>query len=158
GKSSLLQALIGGLWKVHGEVVVKGRIAYVAQQSWIMNASVRDNIVFGHRWDPHFYELTVEACALVADFKTLPDGDQTEVGERGISLSGGQKARLSLARAVYARADVYLFDDVLSAVDQHVGRHIINRVLGPKGMLCTKTRILSTNAITVLKEADFIGL
>jgi ABC-type multidrug transport system fused ATPase/permease subunit len=158
GKSSLLQSILGDLWKEHGEVVVRGRIAYVAQQPWVMNASVRENIVFGHRWDPHFYELTVEACALVSDFKTLPDGDQTEVGERGISLSGGQKARLTLARAVYARADIYLLDDILSAVDSHVGRHLINRVLGPNGVLNSKTRILATNAITVLPEADFIGL
>ncbi|KAL1967684.1 hypothetical protein VTN77DRAFT_2941 [Rasamsonia byssochlamydoides] len=158
GKSSLLQALLGNLWKNHGEVIVRGRVAYVAQQPWVMNASVRENIVFGHRWDPQFYELTVEACALVDDFKTLPDGDQTEVGERGISLSGGQKARLTLARAVYARADVYLLDDVLSAVDSHVGRHLINRVLGPNGILNGKTRILATNSIAVLREADFIGL
>lgn len=158
GKSSMLQALLGDLWKVHGEVTVRGSIAYVAQSAWVMNASVRENIVFGHRWDPEFYELTVEACALVDDFRNLPDGDHTEVGERGISLSGGQKARLTLARAVYARADIYLLDDVLSAVDQHVGRHIINKVLGRNGVLNTKTRILATNAITVLKEADFIGL
>lgn len=158
GKSSLLQAILGELWKNQGEVIVRGRIAYVAQAPWVMNASVRENIVFGHRWDPAFYDLTVEACALLDDFKIMPDGDQTEVGERGISLSGGQKARLTLARAVYARADVYLLDDVLSAVDQHVGRHIINRVLGSTGILSGKTRILATNAITVLKEADFIGL
>lgn len=158
GKSSLLQALLGDLWKVYGEVTVRGRVAYVAQAAWVMNASVRENIVFGHRWDPQFYDLTVEACALLHDFRNLPDGDQTEVGERGISLSGGQKARLNLARAVYARADIYLLDDVLSAVDQHVGRHIINKVLGRNGILSTKTRILATNAITVLKEADFIGL
>lgn len=158
GKSSLLQSLLGDLWKIHGEVVLKGRIAYVAQQPWVMNASVRENIVFGHRWDPHFYNLTVEACALLDDFQTLPDGDQTEVGERGISLSGGQKARLTLARAVYARADVYLLDDCLSAVDQHVGRHLIRRVLGNTGILASKTRILTTNAINVLKDADFVGL
>jgi ATP-binding cassette subfamily C (CFTR/MRP) protein 1 len=158
GKSSLLQTLLGDLWKLHGEVTVRGRVAYVAQAPWVMNASVRENIVFGHRWDPQFYELTVEACALLDDFNNLPDGDQTEVGERGISLSGGQKARLTLARAVYARADVYLLDDILSAVDQHVGRHIINKVLGRSGILGSKTRILATNAITVLKEADFIGL
>ncbi|KAJ5319183.1 hypothetical protein MYU51_013685 [Penicillium brevicompactum] len=158
GKSSLLQSLLGDLWKSQGEVVVRGRIAYVAQAPWVMNASVRENIVFGHRWDPAFYDLAVEACALVDDFKNLPDGDQTEVGERGISLSGGQKARLTLARAVYARADIYLLDDILSAVDQHVGRHIINKVLGKTGLLSGKTRILATNAITVLKEADFIGL
>lgn len=158
GKSSLLQSILGELWKNQGEVVVRGRIAYVAQSPWVMNASVRENIVFGHRWDPAFYDLTVEACALIDDFKIMPDGDQTEVGERGISLSGGQKARLTLARAVYARADIYLLDDVLSAVDQHVGRHIINKVLGSNGILNGKTRILATNAITVLKEADFIGL
>ncbi|KAI9040636.1 ATP-binding cassette glutathione S-conjugate transporter YCF1 [Aspergillus affinis] len=158
GKSSLLQALLGDLWRTDGEVVVRGRIAYVAQSAWVMNASVRENIVFGHKWDPQFYDLTVEACALLDDFKNLPDGDQTEVGERGISLSGGQKARLTLARAVYARADIYLLDDVLSAVDQHVGRHLINKVLGRTGILNTKTRILATNAIPVLKEADFIGL
>ncbi|KAF7591255.1 hypothetical protein BBP40_001816 [Aspergillus hancockii] len=158
GKSSLLQSLLGDLWRTDGEVIIRGRIAYVAQSPWVMNASVRENIVFGHRWDPDFYELTVEACALLDDFKNLPDGDQTEVGERGISLSGGQKARLTLARAVYARADIYLLDDVLSAVDQHVGRHIINRVLGQNGILSSKTRILATNAIPVLKEADFIGL
>ncbi|KAJ5665324.1 Metal resistance protein YCF1 [Penicillium maclennaniae] len=158
GKSSLLQSILGELYKIDGEVVVRGRVAYVAQAPWVMNASVRENIVFGHRWDPDFYDLTVEACALLDDFKNLPDGDQTEVGERGISLSGGQKARLTLARAVYARADIYLLDDVLSAVDQHVGRHIINKVLGPSGILNSKTRILATNAITVLKEADFIGL
>ncbi|ETN40306.1 uncharacterized protein HMPREF1541_04582 [Cyphellophora europaea CBS 101466] len=158
GKSSLLQSILGDLWKINGEVVVRGRLAYVAQQPWVMNASVKENIVFGHRWDPHFYNQTVSACALTDDFKQLPDGDQTEVGERGISLSGGQKARLTLARAVYARADIYLLDDVLSAVDQHVGRHIINNVLGPNGLLSGKARILATNAITVLKEADYIYL
>ncbi|KAJ4367017.1 ATP-binding cassette glutathione S-conjugate transporter ycf1 [Neocucurbitaria cava] len=158
GKSSLLQAVLGDLWKIHGEVVLRGKTAYVPQSAWVMNASVRENIVFGHRWDPQFYEKTVNACALRDDFAQLPDGDQTEVGERGISLSGGQKARLTLARAVYARADVYLLDDCLSAVDQHVGRHLIDNVLGPKGLLAGKTRILATNSITVLVEADNILL
>ena len=158
GKSSFLQAILGDLWKINGEVVVHGATAYVAQQSWVMNASVKENVVFGHRWDPDFYERTVHACALVDDFKTLPDGDQTEVGERGISLSGGQKTRLTLARAVYARSDVYLLDDVLSAVDQHVGRHLIDNVLGPKGLLAGKTRVLATNSIPVLMEADFVAL
>lgn len=158
GKSSLLQAVLGDLWKINGEVVLHGKSAYVPQQAWVMNASVRENIVFGHRWDPQFYEKTVNACALRDDFAQLPDGDQTEVGERGISLSGGQKARLTLARAVYARADVYLLDDCLSAVDQHVGRHLINNVLGPNGLLAGKTRILATNSIPVLVEADMILL
>lgn len=158
GKSSLLQTMLGDLYKLKGEVVMRGTVAYTAQSPWVMNASVRENIVFGHRWDPQFYEKTIHACALTEDFSSLPDGDQTQVGERGISLSGGQKARLTLARAVYARADIYLLDDILSAVDQHVGRHIINNVLGEKGLLASKTRILATNAIPVLMEAHFIGL
>ena len=158
GKSSFLQAILGDLWKIKGEVVVHGHTAYVAQQPWVMNASVKENITFGHRWDPRFYERCVHACALKDDFKTLPDGDKTEVGERGISLSGGQKARLTLARAVYARADVYVLDDCLSAVDQHVGRHLIDNVLGSKGLLAAKTRVLATNSIPVLYEADFVAL
>ncbi|KAK5127730.1 hypothetical protein LTR08_004230 [Meristemomyces frigidus] len=158
GKSSFLQTMLGDLHKIKGEVIMRGTSAYVAQSSWVMNASVRENIVFGYRWDPQFYDRTVKACALAEDFGSLPDGDQTEVGERGISLSGGQKARLTLARAVYARADIYLLDDVLSAVDQHVGRHLIDNVLGAKGLLAGKTRILATNSIPVLMEAHFIAL
>ncbi|RFU26420.1 hypothetical protein B7463_g9901, partial [Scytalidium lignicola] len=158
GKTSLLQSILGDLWKVKGEVVIHGTTAYVAQQAWVMNASVKENILFGHRYDPIFYEKTVKACALLEDFAQLPDGDETEVGERGISLSGGQKARLTLARAVYARADIYLLDDCLSAVDQHVGRHLIDNVLGPHGLLSSKTRILATNSIPVLMEADYILL
>ena len=156
GKSSLLQSVLGDLWKLEGSVSVNGTVAYVAQQPWIMNATVKENIIFGHRYDSNFYEKTVKACALLDDFNQLPDGDETIVGERGISLSGGQKARVSLARAVYARADIYLLDDCLSAVDSHVGRHIIDNVLGSKGLLASKTRVLATNAISVLTDADFI--
>ncbi|OLN93990.1 Metal resistance protein YCF1-like protein 1 [Colletotrichum chlorophyti] len=158
GKSSFLQTILGDLWKIRGQVEVHGTVAYVAQGAWILNATVKENIVFGYRFDPDFYEKTVKACALVADFAQLPDGDETVVGERGISLSGGQKARVALARAVYARADIYLLDDVLSAVDSHVGRHIIENVLGPRGLLNTKTRILATNAIAVLTEASYITM
>jgi ATP-binding cassette subfamily C (CFTR/MRP) protein 1 len=158
GKSSFLQAILGDLWKLEGTVEVHGTVAYVAQSPWIMNATVKENITFGYKYDSIFYDKTVKACALLDDFAQLPDGDETTVGERGISLSGGQKARLALARAVYARADVYLLDDVLSAVDSHVGRHLIDNVLGPKGLLASKTRILATNSIPVLAEADFICL
>lgn len=158
GKSSLLQAILGDLWKSRGSVEVGGSIAYASQQTWILNATVKENIVFGYRYDSEFYEKTIQACALVADFAQLPDGDETVVGERGISLSGGQKARVSLARAVYARADIYVLDDVLSAVDSHVGKHIIDNVLGPRGLLSSKTRILATNAISVLKQASYITM
>lgn len=112
GKSSLLEAMLGNLFKQKGEVVSRGDVAYVAQSPWVMNASVKENIVFGRRWDQKFYERTVRACALLDDYASLPDGDGTQVGERGISLSGGQKTRVTLARAVYARADIYILDDV----------------------------------------------
>ncbi|KAH7159915.1 ABC transporter type 1, transmembrane domain-containing protein [Dactylonectria estremocensis] len=158
GKSSFLQSILGDLWKVQGSVEVRGTVAYASQQTWILNATVKENIIFGYRYDPEFYEKTIQACALLDDFAQLPDGDETVVGERGISLSGGQKARVSLARAVYARADIYLLDDVLSAVDSHVGRHIIDNVLGPRGLLASKTRILATNAIAVLRGASFVTL
>jgi ABC-type multidrug transport system fused ATPase/permease subunit len=156
GKSSLVQAILGDLYKVNGEVTVHGSIAYVAQQSWVMNTSIRDNITFGYRWDPEFYQQTVKSCALEIDFNQFPDGDQTKVGERGISLSGGQKARVNLARAVYSRADIYILDDCLSAVDQHVGRLLIDNVIGPKGLLKGKTRILATHSIPILMESNFI--
>ncbi|KAG5958145.1 hypothetical protein E4U58_005507 [Claviceps cyperi] len=158
GKSSFLQSILGDLWKVKGSAEVRGTVAYASQQPWILNATVKENIIFGYRYDADFYTKTVKACALLDDFAQLPDGDETVVGERGISLSGGQKARVSLARAVYARADVYLFDDILSAVDSHVGRHIIDNVLGPRGLLSTKTRILATNSIPVLRQASFITM
>ncbi|KAH7140793.1 ABC transporter type 1, transmembrane domain-containing protein [Dactylonectria macrodidyma] len=122
GKSSILHVVLGDLYKVNGSVTLRGSVAYVSQQPWVLNASVRENITFGISWDPEFYVETVK----------LPNGDQTEVGDKGITLSGGQKARLTLARAVYARADIYLLDDCLSAVDQHVGRHLIEEVLGPQ--------------------------
>ncbi|KAJ1337700.1 ATP-binding cassette subfamily C (CFTR/MRP) member 1 [Microdochium nivale] len=156
GKSSLLQSILGDLWKIEGDVRLNGEVAYVAQSPWIMNATVKENVIFGHRYDSNFYEKTVKACALLDDFAQLPDGDETVVGERGISLSGGQKARVALARAVYARADVYLLDDVLSAVDSHVGKHIIENVLAADGLLGSKCRILATNSISVLTSADHI--
>lgn len=158
GKSSFLQSILGDLWKVKGSAEVRGTVAYASQQCWILNATVKENIVFGYKYDSEFYEKTIKACALLDDFAQLPDGDETVVGERGISLSGGQKARVSLARSVYARADIYLLDDVLSAVDSHVGHHIIDNVLGPRGLLSTKTRILATNSIPVLRQASFITM
>ncbi|ODQ67153.1 multidrug resistance-associated protein 1 [Nadsonia fulvescens var. elongata DSM 6958] len=154
GKSSFLKAILGDLYRAEGKVTVRGKVAYVSQVPWIMNDTVKENILFGARFDASFYEKTIHACALIDDLAILPDGDETQVGEKGISLSGGQKARLSLARAVYARADIYLLDDPLSAVDEHVGHHIIENVLGQNGLLKTKCKILATNSITVLSHAD----
>lgn len=156
GKSALVQALLGDIIKEKGDVTVKGRIAYVPQVPWIMNATVKENILFGFKEDPDFYVKVLDACALTKDLDVLPNGDLTQVGEKGISMSGGQKARLSLARAVYSRADIYILDDILSAVDEHVGKHIIENLLGPDGLLHEKCKILSTNNLHVLKSANLI--
>ncbi|KAK6462759.1 P-loop containing nucleoside triphosphate hydrolase protein [Scheffersomyces coipomensis] len=165
GKSSFLYGLLGQLVIVKGDgdseplVNINGNIAYCAQSPWIMNASFKENIIFGHRYDEEFYQKTIDACQLLPDLKILPDGDDTQVGEKGISLSGGQKARLSLARAVYARADIYLLDDVLSAVDSHVGKNLLTKVFSrTTGLLATKTIILSTNSISALNYSDKITL
>lgn len=158
GKSSIIQAMLGDLYKLDGEVTLHGKVAYVSQVPWIINGTVKDNILFGHKYDAQFYDIVLKACALTVDLSILPKGDKTEVGEKGISLSGGQKARLSLARAVYARADVYLLDDPLSAVDEHVSRHLTDHVLGPHGLLKSKCRILATNNIKVLSIADHLNL
>ncbi|KAK9767152.1 hypothetical protein K7432_003275 [Basidiobolus ranarum] len=155
GKSSLVSALLGEMDKSPASnILVRGKVAYAPQQPWIMNATVKENILFGHRYDEKFYQDTIKACALVSDLEMLPGGDLTEIGEKGINLSGGQKARISLARAVYSRADVYLLDDPLSAVDAHVGRHIFDHVVGPKGLLRTKARIFVTHAISYIKDAN----
>jgi ABC-type multidrug transport system fused ATPase/permease subunit len=156
GKSSLLGAILGEMIRSDGKVTVRGELAYFSQTSWILSATVKDNITFGHRFDQAFYEKVLDACALRADLAVLPSGDMTEVGEKGVSLSGGQKARICLARTCYARADVYLLDDPLSAVDAHVGRHIFDNVLGPNGILKNKARILCTNAVNFLPKVDQI--
>ncbi|WVN85580.1 uncharacterized protein L203_100729 [Cryptococcus depauperatus CBS 7841] len=156
GKSSLLGAVLGEMTRSDGSVMVRGNVAYFSQSSWILSATVKDNITFGHRFDKHFYEQVLDACALKPDMTVLSQGDMTEVGEKGVSLSGGQKARICLARAVYARADIYLLDDPLAAVDSHVGRHIFDNVIGPKGLLAGKARIFCTNAVTFLPQVDDI--
>ncbi|KAJ2589936.1 hypothetical protein IWW49_002254 [Coemansia sp. RSA 1797] len=156
GKSSLVSAILGDMIKCDGSVRVRGSIAYVPQQAWILNATLRDNILFGSQLDQEFYERIIDACALRPDLDMLPAGDMTEIGEKGINLSGGQKARVSLARAVYARADIYLLDDPLAAVDAHVGKHIFTHVLGPQGMLKSRARILVTNAVQYLSNTAHI--
>ncbi|KAF8340537.1 metal resistance protein YCF1 [Cantharellus anzutake] len=154
GKTSLLSAIVGEMMKTDGTVDVFGSVAYAPQNPWIMSATVRDNITFFRRFDPDFYEIVLEACALKPDLALLPDGDMTEVGEKGITLSGGQRARISLARCVYARADVYLLDDVLAAVDAHVSRHLFDKVIGPRGLLSQKARIVVTNSVASVREYD----
>ncbi|XP_034083351.1 canalicular multispecific organic anion transporter 2 isoform X2 [Gymnodraco acuticeps] len=156
GKSSLLSALLGEVEKLEGEVSIRGSVAYVPQQAWIQNATLRDNILFGKDYNEQKYRCVLEACALTPDLEVLPGGDMTEIGEKGINLSGGQRQRVSLARAVYSDTDVYLLDDPLSAVDAHVAKHIFDNLIGPEGCLKGKTRILVTHGISFLPQVDNI--
>lgn len=153
GKSTLLSALLGHL-ESDTQILSNGRVAFCSQNPWIMNTTLRENVTFGLDFHKEFYDKTIEACQLLPDLTVLPDGDQTQVGEKGITLSGGQKARVALARAVYARADIYLLDDVLSAVDSHVGKNIIEQVFSRKGLLGSLTVVLATNNQPVLSCAD----
>ncbi|KAA6365038.1 MAG: putative ABC transporter family protein, partial [Streblomastix strix] len=121
GKSSLGSAIIGDIEKQSGEVKCNGSIAYCPQTPWINNQTIQDNIIFGNTFDEEKYNEVVHVCALEQDFDILPAGDQTAIGEKGVNLSGGQKARIQLARAVYSDRDIYILDDTLSAVDAHVG-------------------------------------
>ncbi|VDK43346.1 unnamed protein product [Anisakis simplex] len=155
GKSSLLSAILGEMDKESGEVSLRGSVAYVPQQAWIQNMSLRANILFGRSFSSEFYDLVMEGCALKQDLSTLPAGDNTEIGEKGINLSGGQKQRVSLARAVYSNSDIVLLDDPLSAVDAHVGKHIFEHIIANKsGLLAGKTRLLVTHGLHYLKRCD----
>uniref|UniRef100_A0A8C4ECR4 Multidrug resistance-associated protein 1 n=1 Tax=Dicentrarchus labrax TaxID=13489 RepID=A0A8C4ECR4_DICLA len=156
GKSSLLSALLGEMDKLEGTVTVKGWVAYVPQQAWIQNSTLKENIMFGQERRDSWYQCVVDACALRPDLEILPAGDETEIGEKGVNLSGGQKQRVSLARAVYCDRAVYLLDDPLSAVDAHVGKHIFDQVIGPQGLLKDKTRVLVTHGLSYLPQADLI--
>ncbi|KAF1745726.1 hypothetical protein GCK72_022173 [Caenorhabditis remanei] len=155
GKSSLLHALLGEMHKISGSVQINGSVAYVPQQAWIQNMTLRNNILFNKPYDELDYENVVKNCELKEDLAALPGGDRTEIGEKGINLSGGQKQRVSLARAVYQNPDIVFFDDPLSAVDSHVGKHIFENVISSAtGCLATKTRILVTHGLTYLKHCD----
>ncbi|CAG8566074.1 12436_t:CDS:2 [Acaulospora colombiana] len=126
--------------------ILPNGVAYVAQQPWLQNASIRDNILFGLPYDEERYNQVIMMCALEKDFEVFEDGDMTEIGEKGITLSGGQKQRCALARAVYSRAKHILIDDVLSAVDAHTARHLMNEcLLGP--LMKGRTRILVTHHV-----------
>ncbi|XP_067679181.1 multidrug resistance-associated protein 1-like [Haliotis asinina] len=156
GKSSLLSAVLGEMEKIHGDVCMKGSVAYVPQQAWMQNLSLRKNILFGSPHEEAKYRHIIHACSLEADLEVLPGGENTEIGEKGINLSGGQKQRVSLARAVYSDRDIYLLDDPLSAVDSHVGKHIFRNVIGNEGILKDKTRVLVTHGIHWLPMVDVI--
>ncbi|XP_060072940.1 ATP-binding cassette sub-family C member 4-like isoform X1 [Ylistrum balloti] len=152
GKSSLLMSILKEIPLSEGKVDVKGRIAYVSQQAWVFSASLRQNIVFGNAFDSRKYNRVLKACALHKDMDMMPQSDSTLIGDRGVSLSGGQRARVSLARALYMDADIYLLDDPLSAVDAAVSRHLFENVI--QGVLKSKPVILVTHQLQFLAEAD----
>jgi ABC-type multidrug transport system fused ATPase/permease subunit len=158
GKSSIFQLLLGELPIYSGDVLINGDISYASQDPWLFSSTVKNNILFGMSYDKMRYQETVKHCALATDFQQLSHADKTFVGERGSSLSGGQRARISLARAVYRNASIYLLDDPLSAVDAHVGKHLFNECIGPNGYLAKQkaTRILITHQVHFLKDADWI--
>lgn len=170
GKTLLLSGLLGEADLVAGQVeaprsrpdamsqasdklteaewIIKDNVAYVPQQAWLQNASIKDNIIFSSPWDPVRYAQVIEACSLTTDLEILEDGDETEIGEKGLNLSGGQKARVSLARAVYSRAGVIYLDDVLSAVDAHTAHFIMENCL--QGPLMADRTILLVSHHTAL--------
>uniref|UniRef100_A0A8C7J4M0 Multidrug resistance-associated protein 4 n=1 Tax=Oncorhynchus kisutch TaxID=8019 RepID=A0A8C7J4M0_ONCKI len=154
GKSSLLSAILGELPHDKGVLRVKGQLTYASQQPWVFPGTIRSNILFGKELHPQKYEKVLRACALKRDMELLPDGDLTVIGDRGATLSGGQKARVNLARAVYQDADIYLLDDPLSAVDAEVGRHLFEQCIC--GILKNKPRILVTHQLQYLQAANQI--
>ena len=154
GKSSLLCSILREIPLITGITSYQGKIAWVGQQPWIFSGTVRENILFGEPFDPKRYEKALEACELTNDLQRFPDGDLTVVGERGTVLSGGQQARVELARAVYSNADIYLLDDPLSAVDSKVGRDIFEKCIN--GILNNKTRLMITHNLEALRDAKHI--
>ncbi|KAJ2712264.1 ATP-binding cassette glutathione S-conjugate transporter ycf1, partial [Coemansia spiralis] len=154
GKSSLLLSICGELEMAAGTGSVAGTIAYLEQSPWIMNDTMRANVLFGREYDADWFAKVIYACALTDDIAVWPDADLTVIGERGVNISGGQRARLALARTLYSRADIYVLDDPISAVDAHVKRHLLEHVLLDTGLLAGKLRIITTNSGHLLPYAN----
>lgn len=168
GKSSILSAVLGEMNLNAGQVVLRrspgaesansvpgsASIAYCAQSPWILNASIKDNILFGSQFDEKRFERAIDVCALTADLAILPAGVGTEIGERGVNLSGGQKARVALARAVYSTCPIVLLDDVLSAVDAHVARHIFTHAIC--GEMKGRTIVLVSHQLQFVPGSDLV--
>ncbi|OQS02506.1 ABC transporter-MRP [Thraustotheca clavata] len=143
GKSSLCSILLGELEKFNGSVFMGGRVSYFSQQPWIQNMTIRENILFGKPYNRAKYQKVIEACALTKDLASFPAGDRTEIGQKGVNVSGGQKARISLARACYNDGDIFILDSPLSAVDAIVSNEIFTKCL--LGLLSKKTVLLVTH-------------
>ncbi|KAJ3270254.1 Multidrug resistance-associated protein 1 [Terramyces sp. JEL0728] len=154
GKSTLLSSIIGEVKLVKGTLSTSGKIAYCSQQPWILTGSVEKNILFNKEKDQNRLDLVVKMCGLEKDLALLQNGLHTQIGENGVNLSGGQKARISLARSIYADADIYLLDDPLAALDAHVGKEVFfNAILE---LLKSKTVLLVTHQIQYMNQLDRI--
>ncbi|OMJ65976.1 hypothetical protein SteCoe_37344 [Stentor coeruleus] len=154
GKTSLLMGLLGEINLASGKINLDDNIAYASDEAWIISGSIKENILMGRTLDPEFYTEVINSCALIKDLEILNNGDETIIGDRGTTLSGGQKARVCLSRAVYSDANVYLLDDPLSAVDPEVANYIFDHCI--KGMLKNKTVILVTHQVQFMSQADNI--
>ena len=154
GKTSLLMAIVGELPISSGRSYCYGTIAYLSQVPWVFSGTLRENILFGKDFDKKKYDTIIQVCDLKTDLDCFPKGDLTEVGQRGVILSGGQRARVSLARGIYSDADIYLLDDPLSAVDAAVGKNLFNRCI--KGFLANRIRILVSHQLQFLKQTDCV--
>lgn len=158
GKTSLLSGMIGDMYKTAGKVSISGSVAYCPQSAWIMNGTVKHNILFGKEYDEKRMQDVIHACNLEPDLEALPNGINAEIGEKGVNVSGGQQARIALARAAYADTDIVLLDDPLSAVDAYVDKFLFDNLVGSDGMLKGKTRVLVTHGIHHLNHVDKIIL
>jgi ATP-binding cassette subfamily C (CFTR/MRP) protein 4 len=158
GKSMLMQLLLGELHPTAGTAHISGRIAYSSQLPWLLTGSIRENVTLGRMFDARRYEEAVRCACLNLDLARLRDGDATIVGERGVNLSGGQKARLGIARALYMESDVILLDDPFAALDSRVGRKLYDRAVGPNGLASTRGSavVLVTHALQYVRNADRI--
>ncbi len=154
GKSSLIQAILGEMKRENGNVTIHGSMSYVPQAAWILNKSVKKNVVLESYFDQDKYQNALQASELISDLQILPAGDETEIGEKGINISGGQKQRVALARALYADRDIVLLDDPLSALDVHVGKKVFEKLILER--LKDKLVILVTHNLLLLKHADRI--
>ncbi|KAK8793492.1 hypothetical protein WA158_004851 [Blastocystis sp. Blastoise] len=154
GKSALLEAIIGTLYKKSGLNVINGTVSYIPQQAWLLSNSIKENILFGKEYNEEKYKECLRLSCLDIDLGVIPAGDEALVGNNGINLSGGQKMRIAIARSYYSNADIMLFDDPLAAVDSHVGLSIFSNCI--QEAMNTKTRLLVTNNVSYLSECDII--
>lgn len=161
GKSSFCYSLFGdmGFEKNNQsiktpKVKIHGSVSYVSQKSWIRNETVRKNILFGKEFEENKYKEAIFYSSMVDDIEVMSHKDQTQLGEKGINLSGGQKARISIARALYQDSEIYILDDPISAVDVNVGKHLVVNCF--QKYLHNKTRVLITHAVSYLKYVDYI--